>query len=215
MKFNTRRWGVAAMSVALLGLFASCGGNKSESGEKVTESQLEDSLRALEEVNVEREASAQDSLQAIDDMVSAVEDNEAVSEDWSSKYNASFFTNEKNKSAQASSSSYAVTPSGLKYAVVEKGSGKKPGPTSMVTVHYTGTLTDGTVFDSSVARGEPTSFPLNRVIPGWTEGLQLMQEGGTTVFYIPSNLAYGEHGAPPMIPPSAPLIFWVQLLQVN
>ena len=84
-----------------------------------------------------------------------------------------------------------------------------------MTVHYTGMLTDGKVFDSSVDRGQPATFPLNRVIPGWTEGLQLMQQGGTAVFYIPSELAYGKQGAPGTIPPDSDLIFAVQLLGVN
>ena len=84
-----------------------------------------------------------------------------------------------------------------------------------MTVHYTGMLTDGTVFDSSIQRGEPTTFPLNQVIPGWTEGLQLMQTGSTAVFYIPSNLAYGPNGIPGTIPPDAPLIFEVQLIEVQ
>ncbi len=99
---------------------------------------------------------------------------------------------------------------------VKEGTGASPKATDTVLVHYTGKLLDGTVFDSSVERGEPISFPLNRVIAGWTEGLQLMKEGGKTVFYIPSNLAYGEAGTPGgPIPPNAPLIFEVELLKVN
>ncbi|MCH5226934.1 MAG: FKBP-type peptidyl-prolyl cis-trans isomerase [Muribaculaceae bacterium] len=137
------------------------------------------------------------------------------------KYDAAFFNNAANKGTKASTSQYAQTASGLKYVIVDEGSGKSPKATDTVTVYYVGTLTDGTQFDSSIDRGEPTSFPLNRVIPGWTEGLQLMKEGGTAVFYIPSNLAYGEQGSfnpytgQYTIPPSAPLLFWVQLIQVN
>ncbi|MDE5887238.1 MAG: FKBP-type peptidyl-prolyl cis-trans isomerase [Muribaculaceae bacterium] len=109
-----------------------------------------------------------------------------------------------------------ATPSGLKYVTVKEGTGKSPKATDAVTVHYRGVLTDGTVFDSSFERGEPITFPLNGVIKGWTEGLQLMKEGGTTVFYIPSDLAYGEMGTPNgPIPPNAPLIFEVQLIQVQ
>ncbi len=99
--------------------------------------------------------------------------------------------------------------------VVKEGTGKTPGAEDMVTVHYTGKLTDGTVFDSSVTRGEPATFPLNRVIPGWTEGLQLMKEGGITIFYIPSQLAYGEMGAAPIIGPNEDLIFEVELIKVG
>ena len=99
--------------------------------------------------------------------------------------------------------------------MVQKGSGIAPKASDAVTVHYTGMLTDGKVFDSSVDRGQPATFPLNRVIPGWTEGLQLMQQGGTAVFYIPSELAYGKQGAPGTIPPDSDLIFAVQLLGVN
>lgn len=109
---------------------------------------------------------------------------------------------------------YKTTPSGLKYKVIKKGTGKSPKATDVVTVNYAGKLTDGTEFDSSYKRGEPASFPLNRVIPGWTEGLQLMQEGATYEFYIPWNLAYGEYGSGP-IPPKADLIFTVELIKVN
>lgn len=107
------------------------------------------------------------------------------------------------------------TASGLQYVVEKEGEGASPAATDEVTVHYTGRLLDGTVFDSSVNRGEPATFPLNRVIPGWTEGLQLMKENGKAVFYIPSALAYGEQGAPGAIPPNSDLIFTVELIKVN
>ena len=113
-------------------------------------------------------------------------------------------------------SGYQTTPSGLKYVTVVEGTGAAPTATDIVTVHYTGRLLDGTVFDSSVERGEPTSFPLQAVIKGWTEGLQLMKVGGKTVFYIPSDLAYGEMGTPGgPIGPNQDLIFEVQLLGIG
>jgi len=107
------------------------------------------------------------------------------------------------------------TESGLLYKVVKQGNGPKPVATDKVEVHYHGTLIDGTVFDSSVDRGEPIEFPLNRVIPGWTEGVQLMAKGSKYTFYIPQNLAYGERGSPPKIGPGAALIFDVELLDIN
>ena len=108
-----------------------------------------------------------------------------------------------------------VTSSGLQYVVEKEGTGKQPTATSEVTVHYTGKLLDGTVFDSSINRGEPTTFPLNRVIPGWTEGLQLMKEGAKYTFFIPSDLAYGPAGIPNVIPPHSTLIFDVELISVK
>lgn len=107
------------------------------------------------------------------------------------------------------------TESGLAYKVIKEGTGATPSAEDVVEVHYHGTLTDGTVFDSSVERGKTISFPLNRVIKGWTEGLQTMKEGGKTKFVIPSELAYGEAGAPPKIPGGATLIFEVELFKVT
>ncbi len=108
-----------------------------------------------------------------------------------------------------------VTDSGLQYEVLEEGEGASPEATDVVKVHYHGTLIDGTVFDSSVDRGEPTSFPLNRVIPGWTEGVQLMKEGAKYRFYVPQDLAYGERGAGADIKPFSTLIFEVELLGIG
>ena len=107
-----------------------------------------------------------------------------------------------------------TTASGLQYVIEKEGEGKSPTAEDKVTVHYTGRLLNGKVFDSSVARGEPATFPLNRVIPGWTEGLQLMKEGGKFIFFIPSDLAYGAHGAGADIPPHSTLIFEVELIKV-
>ena len=107
------------------------------------------------------------------------------------------------------------TASGLQYKVVKMGDGPKPTATDKVKVHYHGTLIDGTVFDSSVERGEPITFPLNGVIRGWTEGVQLMPVGSKFIFYIPSELAYGDRGAGQIIKGGATLIFEVELLEIN
>ena len=114
----------------------------------------------------------------------------------------------------AARSGVTVLPSGLQYEVVREGTGRKPKATDSVKCHYEGTLVDGTVFDSSRRRGEPAIFPLNGVIRGWTEGLQLMQEGAVYRFFIPYNLAYGENGAGASIPPYAALVFEVELIEV-
>ena len=115
----------------------------------------------------------------------------------------------------AKNDSVVQTESGLQYMVLKEGTGAKPGPTDIVTVHYTGKLLDGTVFDSSVERGEPATFPLDKVIAGWTEGLQLMSEGSEYRLFIPSELAYGSKGAGDDILPNATLIFDVQLIKVE
>lgn len=108
-----------------------------------------------------------------------------------------------------------TTASGLQYVVEKEGTGAQPTAEDEVTVHYTGKLLNGQVFDSSVNRGEPATFPLNRVIPGWTEGVQLMKEGAKYTFFIPSDLAYGPQGVPGAISPHSTLIFDVELIKVN
>jgi len=108
-----------------------------------------------------------------------------------------------------------TTASGLQYKVIEKGAGKVPAATDKVQVHYLGTLIDGTEFVSSYKRGQPATFPVNGVIKGWTEALQLMKEGAKYQLYIPADLAYGERGAGPAIGPNSTLIFDVELLKVN
>ena len=121
-------------------------------------------------------------------------------------------TKEQNVSSESNSH---TTASGLKYEILTEGTGASPTAEDNVTVHYEGTLLDGTKFDSSYDRGETITFPLNRVIPGWTEGLQLMKEGAKYKFTIPSELAYGKQGAGGVIPPNATLIFTVELFKVE
>src|ERR1700750_2720297 len=106
-------------------------------------------------------------------------------------------------------------PSGLQYEVITEGSGPKPGASNKVTCHYHGTLIDGTVFDSSVQRGKPATFPLNMVIKGWTEGLQLMPQGSKWRFFIPPHLGYGERQVSAQIGSNSTLIFEVELLGIN
>ena len=108
-----------------------------------------------------------------------------------------------------------TTPSGLQYEILTEGNGPKPEANDSVTVHYTGKLIDGTVFDSSVERGEPATFGVSQVIPGWVEALQMMNEGSKWRLFIPSNLAYGPNGAGGVIGPNSTLIFDVELIKVN
>ena len=116
--------------------------------------------------------------------------------------------------ANAKKEGVVVLPSGLQYEVITEGNGKKPSATDRVQCHYEGTLIDGTVFDSSIKRGEPAVFGVNQVIKGWVEALQLMQEGAKWRLYIPYDMAYGEHGAGEMIPPYSALVFDVELIKV-
>jgi len=119
-------------------------------------------------------------------------------------------------SAASPAGEWKTTASGLKYQVLKQGTGTvSPKATDTVKVHYHGTLLNGTVFDSSVQRGEPLSFPLNGVIPGWTEGLQLMKVGDKFKFEIPPNLAYGAASPSPKIPPNSTLVFEVELLGIQ
>ena len=178
------------------------------------------------------------------EVVNAIEQNDAITKmtivrkgDEASKFNATkvfedYFLNkdaEDAKEAAAQAAAQAATnakalkqfetavstASGLKYIVLKEGTGAKPVATSNVKVHYTGSLLDGKVFDSSVQRGQPIDFGLNQVIPGWTEGVQLMKEGAKYKFFIPYKLAYGERGAGGVIPPKTDLIFEVELLKIN
>ena len=116
--------------------------------------------------------------------------------------------------ANAKKEGVVTLPSGLQYMVLNEGTGKKPKATDKVKCHYEGMLIDGAMFDSSIQRREPAVFPLNQVIAGWTEGLQLMTEGSKYRFFIPYSLGYGEHGAGTSIPPFSALIFDVELIEV-
>lgn len=119
-----------------------------------------------------------------------------------------------NNAAAPSGNGYTTTYSGLQYKVLREGTGKRPGTYNKVKVHYHGTLLNGTVFDSSIQRGQPIVFGVTQVIPGWTEGLQLMKEGAKYAFIIPPHIAYGQRGAPPKIGPNETLKFDVELIEV-
>jgi len=169
--------------------------------------------------------SIRDTLQANKSLMSQTEVTQALQE-FSSRMQAkqSGHTPEEASQNQAAGDKFlsenktkpgvTATESGLQYKVITEGSGRKPAATDQVTVHYRGTLIDGTEFDSSYGRGKPTTFALNQVIPGWTEGLQLMNVGSKYEFYIPANLAYGSRGAGKTIGPNSTLIFQVELLKI-
>ena len=131
------------------------------------------------------------------------------------KYKGAKSEGEKYLSENAKKEGVTTLPSGLQYQVLKEGNGKSPKATDKVVCHYEGMLIDGTMFDSSIQRGEPATFPLNGVIAGWTEGLQLMKEGAKYRFFIPYQLGYGERGAGASIPPFATLVFDVDLIEVK
>jgi FKBP-type peptidyl-prolyl cis-trans isomerase len=166
---------------------------------KLSQEQAETQLQALNEI-----------MRAKQQEMQAKEQAEQSQKAAGNKVEGTKFLTENQKRAGV-----ITTPSGLQYEILVEGTGKQPKETSKVTVHYTGTLINGTVFDSSVERGEPIEFPLNGVIPGWTEGLQLMKEGGKAKLYLPSDLAYGDREAGPMIAPGSTLIFEVELIKVS
>lgn len=131
------------------------------------------------------------------------------------KYKGAKSEGEKYLCENAKKEGVVTLPSGLQYKVLKEGNGKSPKATDKVVCHYEGMLVDGTMFDSSIQRGEPATFPLNGVIAGWTEGLQLMKEGAKYRFFIPYQLGYGERGAGASIPPFAALVFDVELIEVK
>lgn len=159
---------------------------------KMDQATMQQELQALETVFQEKKRIADEK---------AAEDNVAVGQ--------AFLAENSQKEG------VVTTESGLQYEVLTAGEGEFPAAEDTVTVHYTGTLIDGTQFDSSVERGEPVEFPLNRVIPGWTEGVQLMNVGAKYKFVIPSELAYGERAAGDVIKPNSVLVFDVELLAIE
>ncbi|MBI9072048.1 MAG: FKBP-type peptidyl-prolyl cis-trans isomerase [Melioribacteraceae bacterium] len=165
---------------------------------------------ALKDTSVVEQADLQQALMAFQkEMTAKAEERKNAASELNKKEGETFLAENKTKE------DVQVTESGLQYKVITEGTGASPKSTDKVTVNYEGKLISGKVFDSSYERGEPTSFGVNQVIPGWTEGLQLMKEGSTFEFFIPSNLAYGERGAGGNIGPDATLIFKVELIKVN
>ncbi len=161
-----------------------------------------DKMNSVRIIRVGKEAEAFDGLKTFNTEKQNAVAKEAAKNKEALEKMGKMFTNAK------------TTASGIKYSVVKEGTGASPSATSSVTVHYTGMFLDGKVFDSSVQRGTPATFGLNQVIAGWTEGVQLMKEGGKTNFMIPSNLAYGPQGRPG-IPANSTLIFEIELIKVN
>jgi FKBP-type peptidyl-prolyl cis-trans isomerase FklB len=176
--------------------------------------------QGLEEINMDAIMKAFDDVyagkeQLISDMDAGQCLNSYMQKAQLAKSNASKEAGETFLAQNKTRSGVITTESGLQYEVITEGSGDKPGLQDKVTTHYHGTLIDGTVFDSSVNRGEPVSFPVNGVIPGWTEALQLMSVGSKWKLYVPSELAYGQRGAGGAIGPNETLVFEVELLSIE
>jgi len=155
------------------------------------------------------EEEIQSTLKALDEKLAGLVQAKAEADAASAKAES-----EKFLADNAAREGVTVTESGLQFEVLSDAEGDKPSAADTVTVHYKGTLTDGTPFDSSYDRGEPATFPLNRVIPGWTEGVQLMSKGAKYKFFIPAELGYGESGAG-SIPPNSVLVFEVELIDIE
>lgn len=176
---------------------------------------VEDFAAAIKDVleGKELRMSNRDAQRIVEDFFKKKEDDRKAEQ--AAKGKIAREAGEKYLEQNAQQEGVITLPSGLQYKVLREGNGRKPKATDEVVCHYEGFLVDGTVFDSSFQRGEPASFPLNQVITGWTEGLQLMQEGAKYRFFIPWRLGYGEGGAGTLIPPYSALIFDVELIKVK
>ncbi len=186
-------------------------------GMSLGESLLQQNLKSLDATLIAQ--AIQDTFEGKELKFSPQEANQLIQEFLRAESEKQFAVNKETGEAflkqNAERSEISVTPSGLQYEVIVEGSGKKPSAADTVTVHYHGTLIDGTVFDSSVQRNQPATFGLSQVIKGWTEGLQLMNEGSKFRFYIPQDLAYGATPHPGgSIEPYMTLIFDVELLAI-
>ena len=175
---------------------------------------IDDFAQAIKDVIAGRELAIdnREAQQIVQDFFQAQEKKQRAAN--AAKHQALKAEGEKYLTENAKKEGVITLPSGLQYQVLREGNGKTPKATDSVRCHYEGMLIDGTLFDSSIQRGEPATFPLNGVIAGWTEGLQLMQEGAKYRFFIPYQLGYGERGAGGSIPPFAALVFDVELLEV-
>ena len=175
---------------------------------------IDDFAQAIKDVIAGRELAIdnREAQQIVQDFFQAQEKKQRAAN--AAKHQALKAEGEKYLAENAQKEGVITLPSGLQYQVLRDGNGKTPKATDSVRCHYEGMLIDGTLFDSSIQRGEPATFPLNAVIAGWTEGLQLMQEGAKFRFFIPYQLGYGERGAGGSIPPFAALVFDVELLEV-
>lgn len=165
----------------------------------MTEDEIQETLQAFKQEMMAKQMELQKQM----------EEKNKLSADKNKKEGETFLAGNKKKEG------VVTLASGLQYKIIRKGTGKSPKETDMVTTHYKGTLIDGSEFDSSYKRGEPVSFPVNGVIAGWTEALQLMKEGSKWQLFIPSDLAYGERGAGNIIGPNSTLIFEVELVSVK
>ena len=175
---------------------------------------VNDFAAAISDIMLGREPqlSHEESHRILDTFFSELEERQNA--EAANKGKAARVEGEKFLAENAKRAGVVTTPSGLQYEVINEGTGRQPKASDTVRCHYEGTLIDGTVFDSSYRRNQPAEFGLRQVIAGWTEGVQLMKEGAKYKFYIPYNLAYGEHGAGASIPPYSALVFIVELIKI-